>query len=139
MIGNPDYKNPSALKDCFDVGGSVLALFGDIGLMVSMASFSRGWSQAARLGALALVATVLSGLSFAISVLEMALNFGDNDLPPYQPDTPFEVTFNYALFVVTIGAAVVWSAVIFQVVAFLFRFFRRCMTLRPSQPRDDLR
>jgi hypothetical protein len=129
MIGNPDYKHPSAFRDGFNMAGVVLILLGDIGLVASMVSFSRGRSRVAKFGAFALVATVLSVLSFAIFSLEFGvLNFGDSDMPPYQPDTPFERTFDFVWFVVTIGAAVVWSGVIFYAVALLSRFFSRRMT-----------
>jgi hypothetical protein len=128
MIGNPDFKHESAFKDWFNTAGLALILFGDVGLMVSMASFSRGWLQATRFGAFVLVATVLSFLIFVILFLEYCvLNFGDSDLPPYQPDTPFEGAVDFILVVITIGAAVFWSGVILYAIVLLSRFFKRRM------------
>ena len=54
-------------------------------------------------------------------------NFGDSDLPPYQPDTPFERAFDFVLFFVAIGAGVLWSGVILYAVALLSKFFKRRM------------
>lgn len=71
--------------------GLVLILLGDVGLVAFMAEFSHTWPQVKRFGAFVLVAALLSFLSFVIVSLEYGvLNFGDSDLPPYQPDTPFE-------------------------------------------------
>jgi hypothetical protein len=75
-----------------------------------------------RIGACVLVAILLSYFSFAILWLEYGvLNFGDSDLPPYQPDTPFEKTFDAVWFTITIGAGLLWS----YVIALLFRAFKR--------------
>jgi hypothetical protein len=105
-----------------------LMLFGDIGLMATMTSFSRRSSQAARFGTFVLVATALSLLSCVILFLEYGVfNFGDSDLPPYQPDTPFERSFDFVWFAVTIGAGVFWSGVILYAFILLSRFFRRRM------------
>jgi hypothetical protein len=42
-------------------------------------------------GRLACIAVFLTLLSFAMIVLEYGVfNFGDSELPPYKPDTPFE-------------------------------------------------
>jgi hypothetical protein len=128
MMGNPDFKHPSAFKEFSDRTGRVLMLIGDIGLMAAMASFSSGWLQAKRFGAFVLVAVLLSLLCFVIIFLEYGvLNFGDSDLPPYQPDTTFERAFDFLWFFVTIGAAVFWSGVILYGVVLLSRFFRRRM------------
>jgi len=128
MIGNPDFKHESAFRDGFNTAGLFLILVGDIGLMASMTSFSRIWPQPARFGAFVLVATVLSLLSCIILFLEYGvLNFGDSDLPPYQPDTPFERLFDFVWCVVTIGAGVFWSGVIIYAVLLLSRFFGRRM------------
>ncbi len=128
MIGNPDFKHPSAFKEFFDRIGLVLILVGDIGLMASMASISRGWTPAARFGAFVLVAVLFSFLCFVIMFFEYGvLNFGDSDLPPYQPDTPFERTFDFFWVFVTIGAAAFWSGVIIYAVVLLSRFVRRRM------------
>jgi hypothetical protein len=84
------------------------------------------WSQPKRLGAFVLVAVLLSFLSFAILFLEYGvLNFGDSDLPPYQPDTPFEKAFDAVWFAVTYGAGLLWVCVIIYFIALLFRFFKR--------------
>jgi hypothetical protein len=91
-----------------------------------MVSFFNNWSQSKRLGAFVLVAALLSFLSFAILWLEYGvLNFGDSDLPPYRPDTPFEKAFDAVWFTVTIGAALVWLFVIIYVIALLFRAIKR--------------
>jgi uncharacterized membrane protein (DUF485 family) len=128
MIGNPDFKHESAIRECFNMAGVVLILLGDVSLILSMASFSSGWFQAKRIGAFVLVAALLSLLSFAILFLEYGvLNFGDSDLPPYQPDTPFERSFDFIWVVVTVGAGVFWSGVILYAVVLLSRFLRRRM------------
>ena len=128
MIGNPDFKHQSAFKDCFNTASLVLILLGDIGLMASMASCSRGWSPVARFGTFVLVGVLLSVLCFVIVFLEYGvLNFGDSDLPPYQPDTPFERAFDFFWVVVTVGAGVFWSGVILYAVVLLSRLFRRRM------------
>jgi formate hydrogenlyase subunit 3/multisubunit Na+/H+ antiporter MnhD subunit len=94
--------------------------------MATLILFSRGSSQAARFGAFILVATALSLLSCVILFLEYgAFNFGDSDLPPYQPDTPFERWFDFVWFAVTMGAGVFWSGGIFYAVELLSRCFRR--------------
>ena len=91
-----------------------------------MVSFFRNWSHLKRLVALVLVAVLLSFLSFAILSLEYGvLNFGDRDLPPYQPDTPFEKACNTVWFTVTYGAGLLWLCVIIYVIALLFRTIKR--------------
>ena len=128
MMGNPDFKYPSAFKDWFSTASSVFTLLGDIGLMASVASFSRGWVPTAKFGTFVLVAVLFSILCFAIMFLEYGvLNFGESDLPPYQPDTPFERVFDFFWFVVTIGAGVFWSGVILYAVVLLSRVFQRRM------------
>lgn len=128
MIGNPDFKHPSALKNGFNTAGLVLMLFGNVGLITSLATISRGWLQKARFGAFILLATLFSLLCVVILFLEYGvLNFGDSDLPPYQPDTPFQRAFDFVFGVVTIGAAVFWFGVILYAVILLSRFFRRRM------------
>jgi hypothetical protein len=108
------------------MAGLALILFGDVGLMVSFASFSREWLQAPRFWAFVLVATLLSLLSFLIIFLEYGvLNFGDSDVPPYQPDTTFERIFDFVWCLVTIWAGVFWSGVILYAVVLFFRLFRR--------------
>jgi hypothetical protein len=91
-----------------------------------MVSFFHNWSPLKRLGALVLVAVLLSFLSFAILFLEYGvLNFGDSDLPPYQPDTLFEKAFDAVWFTVTCGAGLLWLCVIIYVIALLFRIIKR--------------
>jgi hypothetical protein len=134
MIGNPDFKHESAFRDRFSAAGLVLIVFGDIGLVASFASFSRGWLQVSRLGTFVFLATVVSSLSFFIFLLEYGvLNFGDSDIPPYQPDTPFERAFDFAWVVVSIGAAVLWSGVILSAGVLLFRIFSRRMLSREDK------
>ena len=126
MIGNPDFKHESALRDWFNTAGLVLVLLGDIGLMAFMASFSRGRAPIASFGAFVLVAVLLSLSCFTITFLEYGvLNFGDSSLPPYQPDTPFERAFDFIFVVVTIGAGVFWAGVILYAALLLSKFFRR--------------
>jgi hypothetical protein len=77
-------------------------------------------------GGLALVALLLTFLSFGILCLEYTvLNFGDSDLPPYQPDTPFEKGWDAVWFTVTIGAGLLWSCAIVYGIALLFRIIKR--------------
>jgi hypothetical protein len=91
-----------------------------------MLLFFHNWSHLKKLGALALVAVLLSCLSFAILFLEYGvLNFGDSDLPPYQPDTPLEKAFDAVWFTATFGAALLWLCVIIYVIALMFRFIKR--------------
>jgi hypothetical protein len=91
-----------------------------------MVLFFHSWSHLKKLGALALVAGLLSFLSFAILFLEYGvLNFGDSDLPPYQPDTPFEKAFDAVWFTVTGGAGLLWLFVIIYVIALLFRVIKQ--------------
>ena len=69
---------------------------------------------------------LLSCLSFVILFLEYGvLNFGDSDLPPYQPDTLFERAFDIVWFAVTIGAGLAWLCFIVYVSALLFRVIKR--------------
>jgi len=94
-----------------------------------MAAFSHGWSQLKRCGAFLSVAPLLSLLSFAILFLEYGvLNFGDSDLPPYQPDTPFEKAFDFVWFTATIGAALLWLFAIIYSIALLFKAIKRRVT-----------
>jgi hypothetical protein len=91
-----------------------------------MVLFFHNWSHLKKLGALALVAVLLSLLSFAILFFEYGvLNFGDSDMPPYQPDTLFEKAFDAVWFTVTGGAALLWLFVIIYVIALLFRVIKR--------------
>ena len=83
-------------------------------------------SEPKRFGVLVLVAILLSSLSYVILWLEYGvLNFGDSDLPPYQPDTPFEKAFDAVWFTATIGAGLLWLCVIIYVIVLLFRVFKR--------------
>ena len=91
-----------------------------------MVSFFHNWSHTKRLGSFILVAALLSFLSFVILSLEYGvLNFGDSDLPPYQPDTPFEKAFDAVWFTVTGGAGLLWLFTIIYVIALLFRGIKR--------------
>jgi hypothetical protein len=81
-------------------------------------------------GILAVVALFLTLVSFSILILEYTVgNFGDSDLPPYQPDTPFEKHCDAVWYAVTGGAGLLWLCVIayvtVYVIVLLFRFFRR--------------
>lgn len=115
MIGNPHFKHASAFRDWFDRVGLLLILLADIGLMALIALFSRGLAPAARFGTFVVVAVLFSFLCFVIMYLEYGVfHFGDSDLPPYQPDTPFE--------------RVLWSGVIFYAVVLLSKFFKRRVT-----------
>ena len=92
-------------------------------------SLFHGKSELKRIGAFVLVATLLSSLSFVILWLEYGvLNFGDSDLPPYQPDTLFQKAFDTIWFTVTIGAGLLWLCVIIYVITLFFRTFKRCVT-----------
>ena len=83
-------------------------------------------------GILAFVALHLTLLSVGIFVLEYTVgNFGDSDLPPYQPDTPFERHCDAVWNTVTTGAELLWLCVIvyiiFYVIVLSFRCFKRRM------------
>lgn len=85
-----------------------------------------GRSESKRLGMLLIAAILLSCLSFIILWLEYGvLNFGDSDLPPYQPDTLFEKSVDVIWFIVTIGAGLGWLCSIIYVSVLLFRVFKR--------------
>jgi hypothetical protein len=98
MVGNPDFKHESTIKNCFAMTGLGLTLLGDIGLCACLKIRSRGWMPSSRLWVLVLGSVFLSLLSFVIVFLEYGvLNFGDSDLPPYQPDPLFERAFDFVL------------------------------------------
>ena len=79
-----------------------------------------------RFGLLILSAVAMLFLSFFILYLEYGVfNFGDSDLPPYQPDTLFEKVFDGVWFVVTFGAGLLWLCVILYAVVLLSRVFSR--------------
>ena len=91
-----------------------------------MVSVFHSWSPLKRLGASVLLAAVLSFLCFAILWLEYGvLNFGDSDLPPYQPDTLFEKVVDVIWYTVTFGAGLTWLFVIVYAITLLFRYFNR--------------
>jgi hypothetical protein len=76
--------------------------------------------------ALVLLGLVLAILSFTILVMEYTvLNFGDSDLPPYQPDTPLEKHWDAVWYTVTYGAGLLWLSVFIYGIAILFRVIRR--------------
>lgn len=62
-----------------------------------------------RIGRFILAAIFASFVSFAISFVESGiLNFPDNDIPPYQPDTPIEMVWDFFLFGFIIAAVLLW-------------------------------
>jgi hypothetical protein len=127
-LGNASPRESAHFGYWLSMAGLVLILLGDVGLVSIMESFSRAWSRPKRLGAFVLVAALLSFLSFLIFSMEMALNFGDSDLPPYRPDTPFEKATDFALFTVLIGAALLWLFVIVDGVVVLSRAIKGRIT-----------
>ena len=89
-------------------------------------SFLHSQSPLKKLGAFVLVAILVSLSSFGILLLEYGpLNFGDSDLPPYQPDTISEKAVDAVWFTVTYGAALVWLFVIGYGTKLLCNAFRR--------------
>ncbi len=125
MLGNPDFYHRD-LRYWFSMTGEALILLGDVGLMVSMVVFSRRWAQVTRFSTFVLAATLLSIASYAILFLEYGVfNFGDSDMPPFQPDTPFEKAFDFVWLAVTIGGLLIWLLVIIFVIAQLCRYVRR--------------
>jgi hypothetical protein len=91
-----------------------------------MVSFFHSWSPLRRLGASVLLAAVLSLLCYAILWLEYGvLNFGDSDLPPYQPDTLFEKVVDGIWYTVTFCAGLIWLFVIVYAITLLLRHFNR--------------
>jgi hypothetical protein len=83
-------------------------------------------SEKKRFGVLLFASFLLSCLSFVILFLEYGVfNFGDSDLPPYQPDTLFQRAFDVAWFTVTAGAVLGWLSFIIYVSALLFRSIKR--------------
>lgn len=91
-----------------------------------MVSSFRSWSPLKRLAAAVLLAGVLSFLCFAVFWLEYGvLNFGDSDLPPYQPNTLFENFIDAIWYTVTYGAALSWLFVIVYAITLHFRPFKR--------------
>jgi hypothetical protein len=126
MLSNPDYKHETNFSYWFNMVAVVLILLGEAGLMGSTMSFFRNWSHWKRLGASAMVAVLFSFLSFAILFLEFGvLNFGDSDLPPYQPDTPFERASDFVWFLVTIGGGLLWLFVLVYFFSLLFGAIKR--------------
>jgi divalent metal cation (Fe/Co/Zn/Cd) transporter len=66
-----------------------------------------------RAGIFGIIALALIFLAFGIFIAEYTvLNFGDSDLPPYLPDTPFEKTVDAILYLVAIAAGIIWLYVI---------------------------
>ena len=83
-------------------------------------------SEKKRFGVLLFASFLLSCLSFVILFLEYGvLNFGDSDLPPYQPDTHFQRACDTVWFTVMVGAVVGWICFIIYVSALLFRVIKR--------------
>jgi hypothetical protein len=91
-----------------------------------MVTFLKKLSHSKRLGVCTLAALLLSCFSFFILILEYGvLNFGDSDMPPYQPDTPFERTVDDLWIIITFSAGLLWVCVIIYAVAQLFRAIKR--------------
>jgi hypothetical protein len=91
-----------------------------------MLSFFYNWSRLKILGGSVLSAAVLSFLCFAILWVEYGvLNFGDSDLPPFQPDTLFERVVDAFWYTVTFGAGLMWLFVIFYAFMLLFSYLSR--------------
>lgn len=91
-----------------------------------MPLFFHSWSHRKRIVASILLASALSFLSFGIFLLEYGVfNFGNSDLPPYRPDTPFEKALDAVWLAVTYGAVLLWLFVIICVIALLFRALKR--------------
>jgi hypothetical protein len=73
-----------------------------------------------------IAAIFFSWLSYAILWLEYGvLNFGDSDLPPYQPDTPFERACDAVWLAVVIASLVLWLYVIAMFFGACFRAWKR--------------
>lgn len=93
-----------------------------------MARILQNWSGLKRFGLFTVAALLLSFLSWAILFLEYGvLNFGDSDMPPYQPDTPFEKSLDVVWFAITIGAGLLWLFTVIYATALLYSAFRRRM------------
>ena len=70
-------------------------------------------------------------LSFFILFLEYGvLNFGDSDLPPYQPDTWFETVGKIVWITATIGAVFFWVFTIFYTLVVLCGILKRGLSRR---------
>src|SRR5689334_4385364 len=88
-----------------------------------MTPFPNHLAEFKRAGSFALIALALTFLAFGIFVAEYTvLNFGDSDLPPYWPDTPFERIVDAILYSVAIAAGIIWL----YVIALFFRAWKRC-------------
>lgn len=123
MLGNPGVKD---FRYWLNPAGMLLISLGVIGFIALMVSYSHAWSQPKRIGAFVLVAALLTFFSSAILSLEYGvLNFGDSDLPPYQPDTAFERAFDFVWFTITVGAALMWIFIFMCAIASLFRIIKR--------------
>jgi hypothetical protein len=87
-----------------------------------MRLFPNNQSGFRRAGIFALVALFLTFLSFGILCLEYGvLNLGDSDLPPYQPDTPFERAVDIVWYSITFASGLLWLYVIALFLRALFR------------------
>lgn len=81
--------------------------------MNNLMPFTDRQSLFGKAGRFALAALLFTFLSFAIFVLEYTvLNFGDSDLPPFQPDTLLEKAVDAVLFAVVITSGLLWIYVI---------------------------
>ena len=78
-----------------------------------MTPLSKNVAEFRRAGIFGIIALVLTFSAFGIFIAEYTvLNFGDSDLPPYWPDTPFEKTVDVILYTVAIAAGIIWLYVI---------------------------
>lgn len=128
MLGNPDFQHETDFSYWCNMSGAVLILLADIGLIVSMAAFLHNWSLWKKFGAFVLLAALFSFLTFAFLFLAFGVfQFGDNDLPPYPRDTPFERAFFLVWFSIMIGAGVLWLFVLIYAIALLSKAIKRCL------------
>ena len=98
-----------------------LPLLGSLACLYFNRRLEPAGSPLKKLRVLAFVTGLLALLCVAISLLEYTvLNFGDSDLPPYQPDTPLERACDEVWFSVSCGAAVlsVWTIAYFIMLLF---------------------
>ena len=87
-----------------------------------MTTFSNNPAGFRRVGFFGLIGLALTVLAFGIFIAEYTvLNFGDSDLPPYQPDTFFEKAVDAILYTLAIAAGIIW----FYVVSLFIRAYKR--------------
>ncbi len=66
--------------------------------------------ELSRIGKLALIALCLTSVSFPLFAL--VVSFGDNDLPPYWPDTPVETIVGAIWYAALTTSGVLWLYVL---------------------------